>query len=191
LFWNYFHAFFFFCLQCKGSVSFCFIFLFIFSFAVGVVYKRRMLFSSFLSFLIVFENIFFSEFVVVFEKILHSKQICCFCYLLFLGSAHSQQPLKSLFTSSSANGDRIIVLESQGRFLNRESCLFCLFVCLSLELFPWRSNRRNLLSGQGFKGFSHQVWIRRDHLFPPRGLHDICGMAIIDKFDGLGLELFG
>jgi len=154
-----------------------------------------MLFSSFLSFFIVFENIFFSEFVVVFEKILHSKRICCFCFLLFLGNAQSlikastQQPLKSLFTSSSADGDRIIVRVAGQIFESRE--LFVLFVCLSLELFPWRSNRRNLLSGQGFKGFSHQVWIRRDHLFPPRGLHDICGMAIIDKFDGLGLELFG
>jgi len=122
LFWNYFHAFFFFCLQCKGSVGFCLFFCLFFSFAVGVVYKRHgccfLHFSFF--FLNCFENIFFSEFVVVFEKILHSKQICCFCFLLFLGNAHSlikastQQPLKSLFTSSSADGDRIIVLESQG-----------------------------------------------------------------------------
>jgi len=160
-----------------------------------------MLFSSFLSFFIVLKTFSSLNLLLLFlKKFLHSKRICCFCFLLFLGNAQSlikastQQPLKSLFTSSSADGDRIIVLESQGRFLNRESCLFCLFclfVCLSLELFPWRSNRRNLLSGQGFKGFSHQVGIRRDHLFPPRGFHDICSMAIIDKFDGLGLELFG
>jgi len=161
-----------------------------------------MLFSSFLFFFLnCFENIFFSEFVLFLKKSSTQNKCVVFVFFFFLGNAQSlikastQQPLKSLFTSSSADGDRIIVLESQGRFLNRESCLFCLFVCLfvclSLELFPWRSNRRNLLSGQGFKGFSHQVWIRRDHLFPPRGFHDICSMAIIDKFDGLGLELFG
>merc|ERR1719278_1619410 len=86
-----------------------------------------MLFSSFVSFFSVLKTSL--NLLLFLKKSSTQNEFVVFVFFFFLGNAHSlikastQQPLKSLFISSSADGDRIIVV-----VLNRESCLFCLFV---------------------------------------------------------------